>query len=485
MSSQVIAFAVWGNPAYWRLANYKSNGEGVKSFSTLEILSQVEKPKKVILIVSDTLALEAPDKITSYDDVVEKARSYAERYVCSHLDEFEIKVLPGVIRKNKGDAVYVFKADMDDFRSLALYEIYMQSIREDRPLELTLDISHGINYMPTLTYDSFREAAALYSVSRIQRTKIRVYQADPYPILQKETEEKLMRDKSNPCTPKSQDAHPPDVAYNLLLEENVYPWEVTRYIGFQKQKVKQTLNDVRNFPEHESVKSLIEELSLPLIGAYRLGAIVQLALLAKPALAAEGASASASGGSINPGQSDSCAPKANWSLKDIEVFLKRSIEEWRKGREPFEDGNEIIVESKNKFAPGFRALLQTHAILSGIKSLISTSELEMVTLTELKNLKKLYQGSKVVTHLLDREIEKLDFLKGKILEAWTPYYKYRKGVQSPVKKCDPIFKRDFIAHAGFHDEVIEVRKFNSEIQIRVRGGYWCCLKDILEDAVIT
>jgi len=461
-----ICIATWGNPQEWRFAEYYSEDQPrrrVRAFSTLNILHEIEQPTKTIIIALDTLA--DPDKLeecgSDYSCIEANVREKIGKYLCGI--EAEIVVLPGVFSKRESGRQIIFRSDpQKEFLPLLIYELYDRLLNVDGELEVVLDISHGINFMPTLAYRAVTEVAAALAVARTEQVKLRVYQADPYPSLPREIGNRLAR-SDDLCKPASED-EPPSLRYNKIAEATFKLWDLSRYVAHYSERRLLTAPKDYDF---DNLDELLEK-ALLLLGAYRLGALLQLGLLAKTT-----------------------------HVEDLERVMRRAVEFWRGKRRVVREIDGLKLESDKKFLTGFYLLLHGHAVLRGAKKLLSESESAsldeaIVTFKEIKELKKLLEGSKVVTILVDREISKLDNKvrkSGNIINDWTLYADIlekpegksllsHRGSPSDMER----FKRDFIAHAGFHDEVVELRMRN-DIELRVRPSEWERVKGALKEAV--
>lgn len=445
-----LFFATWGNPSLWRYAHYyMEGGDEARGFSTLNLLSKVENPDSVTIFVLDSLAAEdGGAKLCNYDHVVQTARNFASRYLCGA--GADIVVLPGLMSRywNPPKTSFEFKGELSDYRMLVLYEIFRRCLEAGRDsgqsdLELALDISHGSNYMPTFTFDAFQESAAMCSVALKKSVKIKVYQSDPYP--QGPNYEKLGRNKENPCIPRDATVDPPRLRCALVASRRVYQWDLARYVGYPSESSKKLLSDMRGFPGGD-IRKLIQDWCLPLLGAYRLGALVQLAVLAK------------------------AAPKG-----EMERIVELAINHWKNMRVVETTNNKVIVQGKTKFLEGFRILLHAIAVLKGSLRLLGVQEgacrgLEECTVTfgELNKLTTIVEGSKVVAILVDREMSKLDDKRKNMTGVWRPYSEII-GQPQGSKGDEGVEERDFIAHAGFHGDFLEGRLREGEPELRMRA----------------
>lgn len=253
----------------WRYAEYvctllPGNPIRVKAFSTLEILKNIEQPDRVIVFASDGLAAELKAEWGSYRELENSARNFAEEYLCG--EGVEVIILPGIFRKSARDEL-AFTVDLRAYRLLCLYWIYRRALElaseHGEGLYIAVDISHGINYMPVLAFDAAQEAAAMCSVALAKPIELRVYQADPYPQLTPEIDQKLRRSRENLCEPQDKSVDPPKIRYNLLRSVKVHPWELAKYAAYHGEGTKKLLTDPRGIPDSENVGKLLNESALP------------------------------------------------------------------------------------------------------------------------------------------------------------------------------------------------------------------------------
>ncbi|MFZ8854720.1 MAG: hypothetical protein ACO2OQ_00965 [Thermofilaceae archaeon] len=462
---RVLGVATWGDPSRWFYAEYtsgeKGKEKGERAFSTLSILREVESPAKILVVVLDTLAdYETVDKAENYGEVVERVKSYAKQYLCGV--EAEVEVLPGVYeRRESGGRRLLFESDpRSEFLPLLTYIVLEKALKEGAT-SIALDVSHGMNFVPTLALRACEEAAAALATARVRRVELRVYQSDPYPAGVRAPS----RSSEDACRP-AQGGEPPILNYNLILRRAFEPWDLALYISYESQQARRVLTDPRGC-ELDSAQNLLGELALPLLGAFRLGALPQLALLAKAALPDK-----------------------------LGEALRRAVECWKSKRGAREEGSGALkVSSDTKFAAGFRALIHARAVLEGARKLLDRAEgpvpLEeaAVTLDELKRLRDLVRGSRVVSALVNREISKLDYLRKRWAKPrggeWARLSELQLGPAPEESKGDEsVFRRDFIAHAGFHTDVLEARLAERGLEVRVRSDQWKSVKEVLREATL-
>lgn len=470
-----VCVATWGNPKDWKFAEYiyEELQKKAKAFSTLNILHEIEQPDKTIIIALDTLV--DSDKLeecgSDYNCIEASVREKIKRYLCGI--EAEVLVLPGVLSRlersgNSGKRIKFSSDPQREFLPLLIHGLYTKLLGSEGKLEVALDISHGVNFMPTLAYRTVDEVAAALAVARVNQVKLRVYQADPYPLLPPDTWKKLDRaekEGGDPCEPISPE-EPPRVRYNKIAEATLKPWNLVRYMTYGSDK---RILTGKGIPDSSSMNKPPESVLMAL-GAYRLGALLQLALLVKEI-----------------------------PIEDVERALKEAIERWKERRKVI-SGPDLEVMSEVRLSTGFYVLLHGHALLKGARKLLLEdgsidSDGPISTFEEIKKLRELLDGSTIAKTLVNRELSKLSNLMdmGILTSDWKLYsdalreqegrrMKSGSEPQSGVESKE-VFQRNFIAHAGFHDRVVELRMKEGRLEIRMRPEGWEEIKDILKKAV--
>jgi|Deesub1362A_J573_1020465.scaffolds.fasta_scaffold05641_2 CRISPR-associated protein Csx1 len=189
-----VLIAPWGNPIQWEPITYEFGNYRMKSSSTLPILIESLRPERVIIFVLDTLAnikikgksnMEAK-KFSSYSDVVKDVESRVRWFLenelaadCPNLmgminsGKLKIVVVPGVgLFKN-----IKIEGDILDFYNYSLYELSRELPTSN--MEIYLDLTHGINFMPTLLYRALNNLLGLAAF--VNDCKFIVLNSEPYP----------------------------------------------------------------------------------------------------------------------------------------------------------------------------------------------------------------------------------------------------------------------------------------------------------------
>ena len=202
-----VLIAPWGNPFQWESVNYRFNDTTIKKESTLPVLVDVLKPDKVLIIVLDTLANIQirgepdirPKKFSNYDDVVQDVEERVKWFLINKIAEENIlKMLKnGSLKVIVSPGVGTFKnivvdGDISDFYSYAVYSLSKEL--PDCSMEVYLDLTHGINFMPTLIYRTLNELLSLASF--INNYKFVVLNSEPLPQGFSNEERKLVISKT-------------------------------------------------------------------------------------------------------------------------------------------------------------------------------------------------------------------------------------------------------------------------------------------------
>ncbi|ASJ17204.1 hypothetical protein A3L04_09065 [Thermococcus chitonophagus] len=227
-----VLITTWGNPFGWKETAYYISGlkDEVKTRSTLPVLVAAYNPDLVIIIALDTLVnyigckdninncseiWPYPDEdgrfedVGSYEKVIENVENRIWRYVeelCNEsttkapgyvrdalrefLDTGKIKtiVAPGIgdfkakVTKATSQQSIEVRVTVENGHATDYYHFIMAKLAELLPstnLEIILDLTHGLNFMPVLTYRAVRELSTIGAY--FGRVKLTVVNAEPYP----------------------------------------------------------------------------------------------------------------------------------------------------------------------------------------------------------------------------------------------------------------------------------------------------------------
>jgi len=216
---KTLIIASWGRPKsrdgrwLWKEARYISEDRRylINARSSLALLTHMALEEgitpHILIIAPDTLftSTNAPTPKT-YHELLraveswlrECTREMGEETGLKPIEEAEITILPGIGRFKRGDEEYVFQAQLSNFRILSYLKI-LRHLIEGGFQEIWIDLTHGINYSTTLTYQSTidaLESLALYEGLTAEETKdkLKVYNSDPYDPAKEEGQELILHE---------------------------------------------------------------------------------------------------------------------------------------------------------------------------------------------------------------------------------------------------------------------------------------------------
>jgi CRISPR-associated protein Csx1 len=211
-----LLVTTWGLPARWIEASYVFTPEEktkINSCTTLipillSIREAIEEGKlDLAIIVLDSLIdkfIGRPEKLHSkcfecykkhlhyldeetdtYVEMINNIRKFVEELVKCLLEEYnlDIEIKPHVIvapAVGSPGGRWIFKGELWDYQSKVLIELGEMCL--SKPYQrLILDLSHGINYMPSLTLQLLPMISSIILLSHqeLNNVKITVYNSDP------------------------------------------------------------------------------------------------------------------------------------------------------------------------------------------------------------------------------------------------------------------------------------------------------------------
>ena len=199
-----ILIGPWGLYENWQLAKYilHSNGdkEGEDDFSepsttSLSLLMKNINPDRVIVVALDTIYCSS--KYTgerghsAYNEILDSVREHTIKYIKQNIESnvaTSVIVSPGVGQFDRGTII----GQMNDFYYVTLYELINEVLKfkDEQEMKFYLDLTHGTNFMPALTYRIIYEVAGILALTK--NVKVTVFNSEPYPmhlIRQQENEE--------------------------------------------------------------------------------------------------------------------------------------------------------------------------------------------------------------------------------------------------------------------------------------------------------
>lgn len=456
-----VAIFPWGDPRNWRYVEYCSEEACVKGFSPLSLVASSPKTRPDLIIIYALDTLYDGDIFTDYKSLVEAVRSDVSKYLCIDKElDIRIEVLPGIMKRRVKDHEIEFRAVPSDTRLKALYHTYknifekLEHDMEGRRLEILLDTTHGVNYFTMLVREAVFEAASMLAAQG-REVNVKILNSDPFIV-----GDLPRRSSQDPCKP---DRGEPvvKITYNLIHEVKILPWELTKYLRYSANSVRKVLTDINSCTINREELRRLTSFSIRTVTLYRVGALVELLSLSRE------------------------KPQETHKLL---CMADEALECWISKAKIIAEDN-VLRTSFCKLQDGIRLLLHAHAIIQGFNRVINHDK-SFTTLGEVKEARsKLLKGSEITSTLVDREIGLLENLKksDKPLNDWTIYAEtadYGEGVGCAEHLEDKDVnrvKRNFIAHAGFLNDFLEIRKGESDLEIRVRPGCRGIIDRVLEE----
>ncbi|MCS7098694.1 MAG: CRISPR-associated CARF protein Csx1 [Candidatus Methanomethyliaceae archaeon] len=174
-----ILIITLGDPSFYDEVEYIYENSHYKSKFTLPLLFENTKPEYVIIIALDTII---DEPVGNYNELINsvnrKYRDFISKEI-PNLDKLKIIVAPGVGRFQSKNFIFNFIGELRDFLIYLIYELSKIFIESEDGLTIHLDLTHGINFMPTFTLHAIKEIAGLLTVAK-ENVRLRVYNAEPY-----------------------------------------------------------------------------------------------------------------------------------------------------------------------------------------------------------------------------------------------------------------------------------------------------------------
>lgn len=422
-----LLIVVWGNPwrfdidtkSYcgynWDIVEYRINDKCDYSRTSLRLLMKYVNPNKCYIIVLDTVAFK---QYKSYGDLKDDIKRMYLNFIQDELkiEKSDIKILvsPGVGDFPNG----LFEGSMSDFYHYVYYAItkeLVQDLPEDADIvEFHVDLSHGINFMPTLTYNVIKEISGALALV-YNHVRLIVYNSEPY-----------VRGV------KRLNIH--------IVEQCLVKPEVSRYGLRQRGKIRFIeplgLSDDKRRELDEKQRQCVKDNNIDIkeLNVF-LGALINglpLALL-----------------TFFPN-----VESIGRCLEELVNIYERFIE--------ITFGDKLKVIRKTKLTENISILSKIYLIASMLSRKLGLHRKTEVSLSELERLRKnLYSKNDKLDAQISRDLREVQENWQRVPQEWTPL----KDVIGSEGGFDP---RNFIAHSGLEKNVTEVKRINSEILLRYR-----------------
>jgi CRISPR-associated protein Csx1 len=180
-----VLISTWGDPKGWENVTYIMDGRRypMQTKSSLPaILNYANpKPEKVFIIVLDTVI---KHHVSSYKELKDSVVTYYQEFLRSlklgSEIPVEVIVAPGVGRfRLDGESYAEFLGLLTDYSAYVAYEISRNFLQiGGDELTVHLDLTHGINFMPSLTYAVICEVLGAVAITK--KVRLKVYNSEPY-----------------------------------------------------------------------------------------------------------------------------------------------------------------------------------------------------------------------------------------------------------------------------------------------------------------
>lgn len=435
-----VYITVWGNPYAWKSVNYKYGGQTCNSTTTLKIVDQVDNPSKIIIIALDSV-IEAGqvvdpknDEISckNYEEIQNLAYEKISNYIKQKINEDIMKKTEicvsfsiGEFKKIKIDGHSTdFYFDIFVKLSKLLTNILLENPTENiekQEIEIIIDISHGINFMPVIAYSVTRIILNILCFL-FNKIKLKVINSDPFIIPDENTYLNI----------------------NTIEETTISP-----RIYVYKDKVISKCLYLSNFLNPEQKKNLGEQISALFKEKSELYMRILLFIFAFY--------------NKLPLHTIHYLPKMEDVQNLIDIIVQKHLESIEITTN--ENGKKVI-KRQLYFGPIVENLSKA-LILTKILKYLNIEPKDEISIDEIKKINdKLLKKFNIEKNRIDIEIYKIEKYKDHITSDYQTYMQIIKNgeITESNKSVD---KRNFFAHAGFEYNSIKLKKFNDKIFIKI------------------
>ncbi|ABM80564.1 CRISPR-associated CARF protein Csx1 [Hyperthermus butylicus] len=459
MRGEILAVAPWGDPAGWTYTRYRLKAGGktveVESFTGLAAVAKAYPEARILIVAADTLA-DPAFTLTGYEDVIDSARRYVKNYLCQLQGKAEVHILPGVIAQKHR----VFRGKPTDYYYKLLDTLIKPAWEGETVKAIVLDLTHGINYMPSTALKAVEEVAALHALaaslkhSKAETVKVEVYNSDPI-ILPADERKKLARNRQYPCKPAAS-IEPPTATIHLIMARRYTTLDLISNIDSlintaEKTPVKPTSRECTiGRDEKQELDEAVDE-ALKLLKMLRYGLIPQLVYYT--------------------------AKYAAKLLEKLKQAYNTTEKLWHEGITVKKTPEKLEVTRCRQLTEAYKTILYTYTIAKILEEeLIDTTT---PTLNQAEKLRETLRHTAIIESIQSREISKLKKkLKANLIPTeWTPLATVYQMQQQECKDKS-ILTRDLLAHGGWHTDIIEVKKQDNTVAFKVKEEYKCQNRNI-------
>jgi CRISPR-associated protein Csx1 len=437
-----VVIAPWGNPKKWNEVTYVYNEQREKSKSSLSLIKKIENPDKIIIVCADTLSDDCVYffKNPSYNDIKSCAENLIFNFCQKELNNFTPEKI--IVSYGFGEFTHTkFTGNAVDFYYHTLKELallFTDSLPEmNEKIEVIFDATHGINYTTILTYRALREILEI--LAYVYDVNLKVLNSDPY---------------------IGREAKIDTLNINVIEKSKILP-KISVYRSEKRPVEPCSSPNLENRKKGEigrNIENFISDISFNI---YEILTFLGSFLYAIPVF-------------ILSYKIDS---------SELKEKIERISEEFENNIELNNSGKLKIIR-KWEYRENFANLIKVY-LLSSILEKFGFNKLDDIPLSKIEELKeKFYKKFPIESNRIDVEIgsekEKkgIKGIKEKLTNEYRLYCeiirekekakeKQKEKEEEREKEDRGLDKRVFFAHAGFPYNVIELKRENDEIYIRI------------------
>jgi CRISPR-associated protein Csx1 len=427
-----IFIATWGNPwkPGWDSVKYIHENKTLESRSSLPILLDCVEPKpnRVLIIVLDTVV----NRFTSsYDELLSQVHSMYSEFIGKDLgidlknNNVKILIAPGVGRFNVDGGFIKFDGSLSDFYAYVLFELSKVFLESGDEITVHLDLSHGINFMPSLTLTALREL--LSALSLISNVRLKIYNSEPY-----------VKNVTKTLT------------IHLVEDREVTPILDIKPLGMKGECKFLKVKVVAMSPEE---RSILKNMRLNRGEVSELNAFLS---------------------SVFNG-----LPLALYTFypdtEDLREKLERAVEFWRSRMSVARDADEINIVRKVSFAEDFARCI----MINFIATMLKLSRKKEVALGDLESVRKNFfsKWSAKFNAMISSDLGKIREDVDKYTVKYTAIKSWTKLYEVFDEKPGGFDPRNFLAHSGLERNIVELKIEGSSIKIRYADN---CLEEVVK-----
>ncbi|OAQ20758.1 CRISPR-associated CARF protein Csx1 [Thermosulfurimonas dismutans] len=404
-----LLIAPWGNPFGWNEVTYRFGEVESVSKTSLKVLLEALNPEYIVILVADSLVdKDSLRENTNYAEAKAAVRDKIFNFLKDcHIPldktKIDILVLPGTGYFKNG----VFEGEVLDYYYRLLYEL-ARLLNESDFKEVHLDLTHGLNFMPVLTYRAVKEI--LQVVSFFAPIKFVAYNADPFVSGGPETVLTLHVVEEIEELPRFPALSPYEVNVSSRFFEKLVVDE-----NGQKLKVvgKPRLKEILTF-----------------LGGMVYGLPLMLTTFFVPA-------------------------------EEVFSHLKEALNIYEKEIKIRKEGGRLRLTRRARLTPLFRVLTLVWLLLKFFEkeNLLETRQ-EEIFLHKLESIaKKVFWKNNIFRSILGTEMHNLKSIKGFPFD-------WKLLAEIEGRKPDSPNPRNFFAHGGLEKNAVELRQTEEGLKIR-------------------